>query len=148
MAGILSPASSIRGNPWWLLPDSKNLILFGNLASKTIKVSDQASRIPSIMLNGNLLQRSESLLSLSSIGSAGSLESATSTSSNMTATDVAICTRKWEEIAKLHKRIKCKIGRMKTTLTEMTASFEKQKNINTIVKYGVKHIKNRIEHHR
>ena len=59
----------------------------GNPTSKTTKVSDQKSRIPLVMLDGNVLQRSESLSSLSSIESAASLVSAFTTSSNMAVTD-------------------------------------------------------------
>ena len=57
----------------------------------------------------------------------------------MTATDVVVCKRKWEEIAELHKKMKCKIGLINMTLTEMAASSEKQKNIRMTVKDGIKH---------
>ena len=50
----------------------------------------------------------------------------------MTAIDVAVCKMKWEEIAELHKKIKCKLGLIKTTLTNMVESFQTQKNVNNM----------------
>ena len=56
----------------------------------------------------------------------------------MTVIDVVVCKRKWQEIAELHKTMNIKIGLMKTTLTNMAASFETQINVNNTVKDGVK----------
>ena len=66
----------------------------------------------------------------------------------MTAIDVVVCKRKWEEIAQLRKKRKCKIGLIKTTLTNMAASFHIQKKVNSTVKDGVKNIRNWIKHIR
>ena len=89
----------------------------GDPVSKTSTVSNQTKRIPKvsqqgimpfIRLNGLPLSRSASQSSLQSVDSTGSTESlvsAASTSSNMTDIDGAISKRKWEEIAKLRKRM-------------------------------------------
>ena len=108
-----------------------------NPVSKTSKVSN---RIPTITLDGITRDRTGSQSSLSSIGSAESLESAASTSSNMTAIDVAACKKKWEEIAELRKRMNCQIGLIKGRLKDMSHSLTVQKNVNMTVKDGVKDI--------
>ena len=68
------------------------------------------------------------------------MERAASTSSNMTAIDVAVCKNKWEEIAELRKRMNCQIGLIKGRLKKMSNSFTVQKTVNKTVKDGVKDI--------
>ena len=55
----------------------------------------------------------------------------------MTDIDGAISKKKCEEIAKLRKRMHCKIGLFKQRLKEMNESFHRQKNVNRTVKDGV-----------
>ena len=111
-----------------------------NPASKTTKVRNHTNGIPKIVLDGIPRQRTETQSSLWSIGSTEGLVSVASTSSNMTAIDVAVCKKEWEEIAELHKKMKCMIGLIRTTLTNMAESFQTQENVNNTAKDGVKNI--------
>ena len=127
-------------------PHQKEKARGENSISKTSKVSNNTNRIPKIILDGLRLQRTRSESSLSSIESVKILVSATSTSSNMTAIAFAVSKKKWEEVAKLRKKMNCEIGLIKGRLKKMRESFERQKSVCKTVKDGVEDIVLWIEH--